>query len=126
MWDLPQKGVSWAAAGYQGAISSGITTCGLLIGCTMAIGFKLGRDREGNPQENEQERIKAISAVQELYQSFLQEFGATGCKELVGIDFSIPEERQSYVDQKIWKMVCDVCLDFVMNKCYEMTVEEKI
>lgn len=92
----------------------------------MAIGFKLGRDREGHPQENEPERTKAISAVQELYQSFLHEFGATGCKELVGLDFSIPAERQSYVDQKIWKMVCDVCLDFAMNKCYEMAMEDKI
>ena len=123
LWGLPQKGASWAAAGYQGAISSGSTTCGLLTGCTLAIGLKLGRSIEDNPQEHEEERKQAIAAVSELYRGFLEEFHGTGCRELIGLDFSVPEERQAYIDRKVWKAVCDVCLDFVMNKCFELEKE---
>jgi hypothetical protein len=126
LWDLPQKGAAWAAAGYQGAISSGKTTCGLLIGCGMAIGLKLGVDNEGNPQEHEDERGKAIGGVYELYQSFLKEYGETTCKDLIGCDLSVPEEREKYRNEGIWKEVCDVCLNFVMNKCHNMAEQGKI
>jgi len=126
LWDLPQPGVTWAAAGYQGAISSGKTTCGLLIGSGMAIGLKLGVDKEGSPQEHQEERGKAIGGVHDLYQSFLKEYGKTACKDLIGCDLSIPEESKKYRDEGIWKQVCDVCLSFVMNKCRDMAEQGKI
>ena len=36
IWDLPQKGYSWASVGYMGAISTKKTTCGLFIGTSVA------------------------------------------------------------------------------------------
>jgi len=126
MWDLPPKGYSWATAGYMGAISSGQTTCGLLIGSSIAIGLRCGQGKEGIPEEHEQERNKAIHAVYELYSDFLKEFGSTDCKTLSHCDFSNPEELNRYTQNKGWKNTCDIFLKFVVNKCSELAEKEKL
>ena len=126
MWDLPPKGYSWATAGYMGAISSGQTTCGLLIGSSIAIGLRCGQEKEGIPEEHEQERNKAIHAVCELYSDFLKEFGSTDCKTLSHCDFSNPEELNRYIQNKGWKNTCDIFLKFVVNKCIELAEKEKL
>jgi len=120
MWDLPLKGYSWASGGYMGAISSGQTTCGLLIGSSIAIGLRCGQGKEGIPEEHKEERDKAIHAVCELYSDFLKEFGSTDCKTLSHCDFSNPEELNRYIQNKGWKNTCDIFLKFVMDKCIEM------
>ncbi|UCH32198.1 MAG: C-GCAxxG-C-C family protein, partial [Candidatus Bathyarchaeota archaeon] len=63
LWDLPKEGYSWATAGYMGAILSGQTACGLLIGSSIAIGLRCGQGKKGIPEEHESERGKAIMAV---------------------------------------------------------------
>ena len=126
MLDLPLKGYSWATAGYMGAISSGQTTCGLLIGGSIAIGLRCGQGKEGIPEEHEQERNKAIHAVYELYGDFLKEFGSTDCKTLSHCDFSNPEELNRYTQNKGWKNTCDIFLKFVVNKCIELAEKEKL
>ena len=82
LWDLPVDINSWATAGYLGAIGSGHTTCGLLIGSSIAIGLRSGQKVQGIPEQNEDAREKTIQAVNELYNEFLTEFGSTDCKTL--------------------------------------------
>lgn len=72
LWNLPLEEYSWAAGGYLGAIMSGKTTCGLLIGSSVALGFRCGQGKEGIPENCEDERNKAIQAVGELYSSFIK------------------------------------------------------
>lgn len=126
LWDLPREGYSWAAAGYMGAIGSGQTTCGLLIGPSLAIGLRCGQGRNGPPDENEDERNKAIRGAGRLYRAFIKEFGGTDCKLLSGCDFSNPDDVKRYAQDKVWKSRCDVFLKFVMTKCVEMAEEGKI
>jgi len=126
MWDLPLEGYSWATAGYMGAISSGQTTCGLLIGSSIAIGLRCGLGKEGIPEEHEEERNKAIHAVGELYIDFLREFGSTDCKTLSHCDFSNPEELSRYIQNKGWKNTCDIFLKFVIDKCIRLAEKEKL
>ena len=126
MWDLPQKGYSWATAGYMGAISTGKATCGLFIGTSVAIGFRCGQGKEGVPEEHKDDRNRAIQAVGELYGDFLKEFGSTDCTTLCRCDFSDAKSLNQWVKEKGWKNTCDVYLKFVMNKCIEMAEEGKI
>ena len=108
----------------MGAISSGQTTCGLLIGSSMAIGLLCGQGKEGIPEEHESERNKAIYAVGKLYKDFIKEFGSTDCRTLINCDFSNQEDLNRYIQNKVWKNTCDVFLKFVMNKCME--IAEKV
>jgi len=125
IWAMPKDGFSWTTAGYMGAISSGASTCGLLIGTGAAIGLRRGRGIEGIPEEHQEARLAAIKEVNELYQGFIREFGAADCRTLSGCDFSRPEDVQKYVQQRVWKETCDVYLRFVMTKCLEMAETER-
>ena len=126
LWDLPKEGYSWATAGYGGAILSGQTTCGLLIGSSIAIGLRCGRGKKGIPEGHESEREKAITAVNDLYNNFLKQFGSTECKTLNQVDFRKAEEFAQWTITKGWKQTCDVFLNFTIKKCIEMAEEGKV
>ena len=125
LWNLPLEDYSWATGGYLGAILSGETTCGLLIGSTIAIGFRCGQGKRNIPEKCEEERNIAIQVVGELYTDFLEEFGSTKCKELSNVDFRKGEEIAHYLATKGWRQTCDRFLDFIMRKCVSMTEEGK-
>ena len=126
MWDLPKDAYSWATAGYMGAILTGQTTCGLLIGSSAAIGLKCGNGRAGVPEEHASDRDRAIGAVENLYRDFLEKFGSTDCYTLSGCDYSDPEDLARHIECEGWKDTCDIFLKFVMTRCVEMAQEKKI
>ena len=126
LWNMPREGYSWATAGYMGAILSGQTTCGLLIGSSIAINLRCGQGKKGIPEEHESRRAKAITAVNDLYNDFLKEFGSTECKALNHMDFRKPEELAQWAVTKGWKQTCDVFLKFVFEKCIKMAEEGRI
>ncbi|MBW2558145.1 MAG: C_GCAxxG_C_C family protein [Deltaproteobacteria bacterium] len=126
MWDLPKEPCSWATAGYMGAISTGQTTCGLLIGCSIALGLQCGNGKAGVPEEHASDRDTAIEAVESLYRDFLKRFGSTDCRTLSVCDYSNSEDIARRVQNEEWKDTCDIFLKFVMTKCIEMAQENRI
>jgi hypothetical protein len=110
----------------MGAIASGQTVCGLLIGSSIAIGLRCGQGKEGVPEEHEADRNKAIQGVGELYRQFLNKFGSTDCKTLSHCDFSNSEDLTRWIQNKGWKSTCDVFLEFAINKCVDMAEEGKV
>ena len=119
IWEMPQGDYSWAAAGYSGAIGSGDTTCGLLIGTTIAIGLRHGQGKECIPMEDTDQRDKANADVNEFYRDFIAEFGKTHCKQLINLDLSIPEESKQYREQEVYKDTCFKFFKFVMKRFIE-------
>jgi hypothetical protein len=126
LWDLPVDEFSWATAGYSGAILSGDTACGLLIGSSIAMNIRCGQGKESIPENHEEERQKAIQAVGELYTEFIEKFGSTQCKTLTQVDFSKGEELTDYIVHKKWKQTCDLFLNFTFRKCAAMAEEGKV
>lgn len=126
LWDLPLETNSWGTAGYLGAIGSGNTTCGLLIGSSIAIGLKCGHGNQGIPEQNNDDREKAIQAVNELYNEFLTKFGSTDCQTLNKVDFRKGEEITEWMIQKGWKQTCDIFLNFTIKKCQSMVEDGKL
>ena len=125
VWDLPLGRDSWATAGYSGAISSGDTTCGLLIGSSIAIGLRSGKEKTCLPLEDKESRNKAIAEVNALYKDFLEKFGTAQCKELIHCDFSKPDEATRYLKEKIYEKRCFTFYHFVMNRFIEMEKRKK-
>jgi hypothetical protein len=122
LWELPKENISWATGGYLGAILSGHTTCGVLIGSSIAIGMRHGRRKKGNPEESDGERTAAITEVNNLYKEFVNEFGSTDCKTLNQLDFTDPEAFAQWTASQGWKKTCDVFLDFVLRKYISKSV----
>jgi hypothetical protein len=125
-WHMEKLKPSWSTAGYTGAIQSGSTTCGLLIGTAVAIGLKNGKDAAGLPEEMEKERNKAIREVAKLYKAFKKEMGATQCKDVCGCDFSDADQVLRFIEAKGWKTTCDKGLRLVVGLIKERTEEGKL
>jgi hypothetical protein len=111
---------TWAVAGYQGAISSGQTTCGLLIGCSIAIGLRHGQAREDKPADASEIRQMAIKEVNHLYRDFLNEFGDSECRNLINCHLGKPEDQTRYLEQEIYKDTCVKFFNFVMDRFIKM------
>ena len=110
----------------MGAIQSGKTTCGLLIGSSCAISLRIGSETETIPEESDIERKKAIRAVRRLYRDFVKTFGSSDCQTLCGCNFSKMKDTLEYVTTKAWKSTCDVQLKFVMEKCRDLAKKGRI
>ncbi len=126
LWNIPIDTYSWATAGYMGAIGSGTTTCGLLIGSSIGIGLRCGQELQGIPEENEDAREKAIQVVNELYTEFYAKFKSTDCKTLNKVDFRKGEEITDWMLQEGWKKTCDIFLNYTIRKCHSMVEEGKL
>ncbi|MFW9963965.1 MAG: C-GCAxxG-C-C family protein [Candidatus Sifarchaeia archaeon] len=120
LWSINDPELSWATAGYLGAILSGDTTCGLLIGSCAAIGFKCGKGKDSILEEHPEQRGTAIEVVTELYEDFKEKFGSTSCKTLSKVDFSDGDQLGSYIMEKKWKSTCDIFLDYTIKKLNSM------
>jgi hypothetical protein len=126
LWDIQNPEFSWATAGYLGAILSGETTCGLLIGSSIAIGIKCGLGSDSVPEDYPEKRGNAIELVSDLYRDFKEKFGSTSCKTLSTVDFSDGDELGAYIMEKKWKSTCDLFLDFTLRKLHEMSKNGKL
>ncbi|NQU65834.1 MAG: C_GCAxxG_C_C family protein [SAR324 cluster bacterium] len=119
MWDPDCQEYSWATAGYSGAINSGKTTCGLLIGCSIAIGLRHGKDFNCIPLEEPSVREKAIAEVKGLYGDFIDHFKFSDCQTLIQCDFSKPGEKERFQDEKLYVNACYLFFNHIMARFVE-------
>jgi hypothetical protein len=91
----------------------------MLIGCSVAIGLRHGLGKDCIPLEDEAARGEAVMEVGELFQSFLDEFGSTECRTLIGCDLSQPEEQARYMKEKIYEDRCFRFFYFVMTPFFK-------
>jgi hypothetical protein len=124
IWDLNRKDYSWATAGYLGAIESGQTICGLLIGSSIAIGLRSGQKKNCLPLEDKKGRAGAVKAVKKLYEDFIEKFHSTECRKLTGCDFSNADDSIRYIEEEVYKNKCFVFFNFVMNRFIEMEKDQ--
>jgi hypothetical protein len=116
---LPAIPYQWAAAGYSGAAHSGKTTCGILFSATIFLGLMFGQDSDEVPTVQDEKRMNAIAAVNNLYKVFLAKFNETECKALTGCDFSIEEEGERYIREEMYKNTCYPQFEFVLSYCLD-------
>ncbi|MBW2093173.1 MAG: C_GCAxxG_C_C family protein, partial [Deltaproteobacteria bacterium] len=103
----------WAATGYRGAIHTGKTICGLLFGGAVVLGYLHGIDSDQAPAIEDEERTKAIEAVKNLFQGFIEQFGDTDCQRLTGCDFSREAEQERYRAEEVY-LKCFKYFEYVL------------
>lgn len=101
------------ATAFGGGIGKCGSLCGALTGAIIAIGLK-----HGTNTSILEEKEKAYKLAQKFYGQFAEECGSPFCRELVGYDFTNPEDleraRKSNVrDEK--------CINFV-KKAVEILI----
>ena len=89
------------AGAFGGGMSRG-DTCGAVTGSLIALGLALG----GGPETRALIREK----TEAFQRAFTERFGSTICRELIGYDFSVPEDGAKAAESGI---VMDLCPQLV-------------
>ncbi|UCE07513.1 MAG: C_GCAxxG_C_C family protein [bacterium] len=77
-------------------------TCGAVTGAFMVIGLKYGRTQANNSLAKE----KTTEFVQQFVKRFKSRHDTIVCKELLGYDVSIPEQKAQVEDQNLFQTAC--------------------
>jgi len=86
---------------------------------SLASGDALVFQRAAHSLKSSSASIGALE-FSELAKEFTKEFGTMVCIDLVGIDFSVPEQRRRYFAENITKDTCDRFVAFAVRKLYEL------
>lgn len=104
-----------ADAGLAMAMNGGIAwrgeVCGAITGLALAVG-KLADSRI--PNHKEAKRV-ARSIVNRFIVEFQAAFGATSCRDLVGLDIQKPEQHTKFIESGIWRDVCMRQIEFAVR-----------
>ena len=96
----------WAVHGYGGAIRSGQSDCGVLVGGMAALGLMAGEQARARGMTASQAAQWATALVKEYYELFIAEFKTINCRALTGIDFSVDEQVQRYYRERARQEAC--------------------
>ena len=88
------------ATAFGGGIGRTGAVCGAVVGGTMAIGLRHGRE------EASQSRDRAYTLGQEFRRRFEEEMGTISCRELTGVDLSTPEGLERFRSSDVPERVC--------------------
>lgn len=122
MWeayDVKDEKCLWAGIGFAGGIARNqVAPCGAVSGAVVALGLHHSCDLS-QKEEAKRRREAVREDADALLKSFLSKFGAISCRQLVGLDFTIPEQYQRF-QAGVWKEKCDHFVDFIITKLYEL------
>ena len=98
VFDMRDDNVFKAASGLTAGIGKMQDTCGSLLGASMMLGLKYGRERE--EIDNFEKLESSLLPVGKLYKWFEREFGSATCRDIrtkffgVHYDLKIPQQRK--------------------------------
>jgi C_GCAxxG_C_C family probable redox protein len=90
------------AAGFGGGIARQGQTCGVVSGALMVLGLKYGMLEAGDPTAKEH----CYLIGQQFLTRFREAHGSVLCRELLGYDLSVPEQRAQARDLKLTRQIC--------------------
>ena len=115
-WNLNNELVPKIATGFGGGIGRCGSVCGALTGGVMAIGAVYGTN-----EPLMKKRLKAYETAREFYKQFEAENGSVLCKELIGFDLSVPEQREKATQTKVFEEKCTVIVRKAVDILAELT-----
>ena len=96
------------AQAFGGGMARMGQTCGAVTGAFMVIGLKHGKVKA----EDEEAKEKTYGIVREFVKRFKSLHGSIMCRDLLGYDLDIPEEREEAEE----KQICETrCPEFVKS-----------
>jgi C_GCAxxG_C_C family probable redox protein len=90
------------AGAFGGGMARMGETCGAVTGALMAIGLKYGKVEA----EDDEARERTYELARDFVTRFMDRRGSTVCRELLGYNLGIPEERKAAHDRGLFDTVC--------------------
>jgi len=123
MWETSELGgeeLPWAATAFNGGIAGQQQApCGAMSASTVFLGLRHRCSLE-DEKKAEQARESARKEAGKLAKDFIDTFGALSCRELIGLDFSQPEQYRQFKEARMWEEKCDHYVQFVIERLYEL------
>lgn len=122
MWEaynLKNEDLLWSCIAFMGGIAGQQQApCGALSASAVCLGLRNRCSLQDKPKAK-QARIAIRDQAGDLVRRFAQQFGATSCLDLVGLDMSKPDEYQKFLESEIWKQRCAKYIVFIIDRLYE-------
>lgn len=104
------------ATGFGGGIARNGNLCGALAGGIMAIGLALGRD------DNQGSRDPCYPAVDRLFNGFVEKFGSSQCRDLIGVDLKTADGQKAHAN-RVLKETCRSCVQWSARQSIDLIGE---
>ena len=115
-FDLDASCLPRIATGFGAGMGGWGEVCGALVGATMALGLRFGRDRADDVET----KNTVYAMVRELLEDFEQEFGTIRCYGLTECDMRTPEGMQEARDRKLHTEFCPKFVAWIAEKAAEI------
>ena len=123
MWEtygLENEDLLWAGACFVGGIAGyQRATCGAVSASAVSLGLR-NNCSLADAERTRQARMNAGQEASELVREVSEKFGSVICLDIVGIDFSIPEERHKLKELSTMDNKCHKIIEYVIEKLYEL------
>ncbi len=90
------------ACAFGGGMARRGEACGAVTGALMVLGLKHGKTKKGDDAARE----KTYDLVKEFIAEFSTRNGSIVCRDLLGHDISIPEERDAAKREQLFDKLC--------------------
>ena len=106
---LSEEAALRISTGFGSGMGRLCEVCGALTGAFMVLGLKHGKvATDGTKYGTNTETTYRL--VTEVAEKFRNRNGSIHCRELIGHDLSIPEERAKARELGLFNSVCDKCI----------------
>jgi C_GCAxxG_C_C family probable redox protein len=100
------------ATAFAGGMGRSGEVCGAVVGGTMCIGIRHGREEPGQWQQDD----LANSLTQRFVRAFREEMGTIYCRELTGFDLSTAEGLKAFRASDAPVRICLRAVGFAYDK----------
>jgi C_GCAxxG_C_C family probable redox protein len=98
------------ASGFGGGLKMA-KTCGAVSGAIMSLGLIFGFEDTENSEVIEQMNNVTL----QFLAGFKSKYNTTDCKEILGIDVSLPGNRMKAKESGVMQHMCPDCINTAMN-----------
>ncbi len=109
------------ASSFGGGIAHTGGLCGAVTGSLMSLGLKYGKPRAMTPEE----KGKLDAKAQEFMRRFQEENKSMKCRELLGYNVGIPEEKAECMAKGVTRKRCPNFIEKATKILEELIMEEK-
>jgi hypothetical protein len=129
MWETYNMGNEdflWAGIPFNGGISGHqLAPCGAISASAISLGL-IHRCSLADKEKAKQARNTIRLQADKLVADFTKEFGDITCRNLLGLDFTVPGAYQKFQESGKSKDTCEKYVLYVIEKLYSFEQEKSI
>ena len=123
---MENEDLLWSGVNFMGGIAGQqAAPCGAVSAAALVLGLKYRRPL-ADEKKAEDARKQSRAEAHEFVKRFTQDFGAIGCYDLTGVDFSNRKEAKRFRRSGMSKEKCDAYVRYAIDLLYEFEQKKPV